>query len=317
MTRARVFAVLGITLLIMSRATSAFAWNDHGHMMVAAVAYRQLAPGVRARVDALLKLNPFYQRWLDQLPPALPAFERPAALFMIAATWADQIKGAPEYSDDGTAGGNRPAGPVASLNKGYDDLLRHKYWHFVDIPFATDRSPLPPVPVPNIIERIAVFRAAVASGASDDLKSYDLCWLMHLVGDIHQPLHVITRVSKAQPNGDDGGNLVGLCAAPCRDTLHGFWDGILGSDRSPTAVMQDASALPTADVSRARDLDPAHWAAEGFALAKTAVYVAPIGEGPGPFVITPTYEQNARDLAKTQVALAGARLAALLNTSLK
>ena len=98
--------------------------NDHGHMMVAAVAYRQLAPGVRARVDALLKLNPFYQRWLDQLPPALLAFERPAALFMIAATWADQIKRVPEYSDDGSAGGNRPDGPGASLNKGYDDLLR-------------------------------------------------------------------------------------------------------------------------------------------------------------------------------------------------
>jgi hypothetical protein len=40
----------------------------------------------------------------------------------------------------------------------------------------------------------------------DKLKSYDLPWLLHLVGDVHQPLHSTTRVSATKPDGDNGGN---------------------------------------------------------------------------------------------------------------
>src|SRR6202042_1762839 len=96
------------------------------------------------------------------------------------------------YSDDGSNGGNTPGGDSSSLNVGYTDLLRHRYWHFVDTPFSQDGSTLPAIPAPNAQTQIAAFRAVLASAEPDELKSYDLVWLLHLVGDVHQPLHCVT-----------------------------------------------------------------------------------------------------------------------------
>jgi hypothetical protein len=56
---------------------------------------------------------------------------------------------------------------------------------------------------------------------------------------------------------------------------------------------------------------------ESFEDAKSAVYVTPVGGGSGPFPITAAYTDAARTLAQQRVALAGARLAHLLNTELK
>ena len=45
--------------------------------------------------------------------------------------------------------------------------------------------------------QIVAFRKTLGdSGASDELKSYDLVWLLHLVGDVHQPLHATTRFNQ-------------------------------------------------------------------------------------------------------------------------
>jgi hypothetical protein len=79
------------------------------------------------------------------------------------------------------------------------EKLMHKYWHFVDKPCATDAIPLPAIPTANAQERIPLFRSVLASNASDPLKSYDLSWLLHLVGDIYQPLHSSTRVDASNP----------------------------------------------------------------------------------------------------------------------
>jgi hypothetical protein len=149
------------------------------------------------------------------------------------------------------------------------------------------------------------------------LKSYDLSWLLHLIGDIHEPLHAATRISAAQPLGDSGGHLVLLCAKPCKDELHAFWDSVLGTDQSPTTVLQATTALQAADPIQSADLSPAHWAMEDLNLAKTSIYVPPIGTGSGPFTLTETYKTKAKSLAARQVALAGARLANVLNQELK
>jgi len=134
-----------VSLAVAGVSAPAAAWNDKGHMAVAYVAYQQLTPAVRARADQLLRLNPFYRRWLAMVPATLPPSERNLAIFMIAATWADQIKSDAGYRDDGTQNGNRPGGPLASRNTGYADLLRHKYWHFVDTPEVTLEKKLTPL----------------------------------------------------------------------------------------------------------------------------------------------------------------------------
>ena len=109
-------------------------------------------------------------------------------VFMMAATWPDAIRSKPGYTDDGSEGGNRPDGATSVQNIGYSDHLHHKYWHFVDTPFSTDGTTLPALPNPNAETQIAAFRAVLASNDPDEKKSYDLVWLEHLVGDVHQPI---------------------------------------------------------------------------------------------------------------------------------
>jgi hypothetical protein len=317
--KGRGFAI-GSCLLAVLCASPAFAWNNKGHMVVAHVAYKKLDPTVRARADALLRLNPFFTRWLAMIPPSVPAADRNLAIFMIAATWPDQIKSDSSFHDDGTQGGNVPDGPTSSQNIGFADKLRHKYWHFVDIPFGVPASlPLPAVVTPNAQERITLFLSVLKSTAGDPLKSYDLAWLLHIIGDVHQPLHAAARITSGDLDGDDGGNGVKItCAPPCQMTrLHSVWDGLLGGQDDVLVAMNTARSLPPADPARASILDEDIWIKEGFDLAKTVVYASPVGTHAGPFTLTPTYNSTARATGRAQAALAGARLAAVLNRDLK
>ena len=294
------------------------AWNDRGHMTVAYLAYQKLRPATRARVNQLLRLNPQYGDWASSVDRQIPggsAEEKNMMIFMLAATWADAIKRDPAYQADGSQGGNRPEGsPDPAGNTGYADRLMHKYWHFVDTPFAEDGTPLPAIPTPNAGELIRLFREALASARPDELKSYDLTWLLHLVGDVHQPLHAATRVSRALPEGDAGGNLVKLDCSKCE--LHFFWDDLLGRESDLPSVLGAAQKLPKAKAALARKMNETEWIAESFRAAQRTVYSPPVGPGNGPFALSAAYRKKALALAKARVALAGARLANLLNAEL-
>jgi hypothetical protein len=309
---------LALALLVGWLALPAFAWDDFGHMEVAAVAYPRLTPAARARAAALLKLNPSYRHWIH----GVRAAERERVAFLRAATWPDAIKSDSRYDND------QPGAPAASQNLGYADRLRHKYWHYVDLPFSPDGTALVAAPVPNAATQIAAFRAVLAAqGASDDVKSYDLAWLLHLVGDLHQPLHCAQRFDRDDPRGDRGGNTVkitdnespALCDDPrfCpfgpASNLHAFWDDVTGSSYSAAAAQAAAEKLPAPPPTKAAIQDEQVWLREGLSLAQSDVYAKPIGVGHGPFAIDPAYQKNARALAKKRIALAGARLANLLN----
>jgi S1/P1 Nuclease len=341
----RIRFAVSVSLIVLTVCAPVFAWNDEGHMAAAYLAYQRLRPAIRNRADSLLKLNPYYSKWLAALPPSTSEADAKMMIFMIAATWPDEIRSDPAYASDGLDNGNTPAGPASSQNIGYADHLLHKYWHFIDIPYSQDGTPLPPIPTPNAKTQISAFRAALSSTASDDVKSYDLSWLEHLVGDIHQPLHAITRVSADAPMGDAGGNLVTLCSAPCRNVLHLFWDRLVGSQdplpppppdnrsagaaQAPAAfpppdipaelksAISAAKALPTAPATLANKMDESIWVQESFNAAREHVYVPPIGNGLGPFTITQSYLEQARAIARERVALAGVRLANLLSANLK
>lgn len=308
---------IAVVLICMCFAPPSFAWDDEGHMAVAYVAYQRLNAATKTRVAALLKLNPDYSKWVAMIPKNTTPANKPMMIFMIAATWPDQIKGEANYSDDGTDDGNRPDGPQSSQNIGYSDLLRHKYWHFVDTPFSPDGVPVPAIPTPNAQTQIDAFRAVLHSTDSDPLKSYDLVWILHLVGDIHQPLHATTRVSSADPDGDSGGNDVMLCAKPCKDELHAFWDDLIGTSTSPAPAITAAKKLPAASSTLSKISTTSTWVQESFKIAKQDVYISPIGAGNGPFTMTAAYRTKAKQIAQQRVALAGVRLANLLNSELK
>jgi len=306
-------ALLVVTLLALP--SRALAWDPYGHMMIAASAWEQISDkAVRKRIGALLKLNPQYGAWVAGVPPG----ERDRVAFIEAATWPDFIKQAPGYAADGTERGNRPDQvPASSQNIGYTDRLMHKYWHFIDVPFSPDGTPTEAPDFVNAKTQIKAFRAALKSASvSDDVKSYDLVWLEHIVADVHQPLHCTSRFDATQRAGDSGGNFVKLNGDP--STLHGFWDNLLGTANTDrAAAVAAARKLEPPPASLATVNDEAAWIDEGVEIAKSRAYVDPIGVGEGPFAVNAAYAQSAAAVARTRAALAAARLARLLSDALR
>jgi hypothetical protein len=310
------------TLLLVTLSAPAHGWGNVGHMAVAHVAYKRLTPQVRERADALVRLNPRFRLWQPLIPRGTSADDRRMMLFMIAATWADQIKGDGRHRSDGTHGGNVPPDDgTAARNIGYRDRAMHKYWHFKDEPFSPDGTPTQPPPSPNAETQIDAFRQVLASDEPDALKSYDLVWLLHLVGDIHQPLHATARFISADADGDDGGNGVKVCNPSCGSSLHSFWDGLPGSafEVGPSIgpAITYGEGLADAPAAAADNLNTADWIRESFEAAQRDVYKSPIRVGLGPFPITQPYRDSADKVARARVALAGARLANILNRELK
>ena len=206
---------------------------------------------------------------------------------------------------------------------------------------------MPPTPVPNAMTQIVALRQAIGSNESDDLKSYDMIWLEHLVGDIHQPLHGTVRYFAGK--GDEGGNLVEIKLPPAVEKqfegtqsksspreLHAFWDDLPGEGQPPALpeAVSFAQPLPNAPADQVADTNPSDWEAESLTMAKLDAYVSPIGAGPRPaaprstskspegssssaYLITQAYYDKALQDAKDRIALAGARLAKLLNENLK
>lgn len=313
------FWVMVAIFVLLIAPQQARAWFNGGHMVVAYVAYKNLLPRQRARVDALLMLNPMYSQWTN----GVSRQRRGLVAFLNAAVWPDCIKQSacsPGYTSDG--GDTPPGNATDAQNIGYQDKLMHKYWHFIDIPYSAGAPGLPPK-APNALTEIQSLSTAIGTDEADDIKSYDVAWLEHLVGDVHQPLHATSRFTVNHPQGDAGGNFVKFCASPCRDELHAYWDGLLGDTPTIAAVSRIGQGLlrkgrPTG----AAIADPVFWVTVSAALAKSFVYVAPISDDNDPAVtISPrpdaAYQKRALKVARSQVAVAGYRLADLLNKNLK
>jgi hypothetical protein len=287
-------------------------------MQVAAVAYDRLTPAVRAKADALIRLNPQYGSWVASWPPGKAA----QFAFVRASTWADDIQ---EREFGYVDRRDRIDAPSAGRNIGYYDDFMHRYWHFKHVGFSTDGTPVEEAAPVNALTQIKMFIAGLSpsSGLPDDVRSYDLVWLLHLVGDAHQPLHTATRFSQDHPHGDAGGNLVKVVPATGETTtLHAYWDRLLGIYSSPAYAILDALIdrdikLPEADATAASNLDPDSWFKDGGKLAREFVYAEPVRSGKEPILLDRQYETNARNLARQQTALAGARLAKIINNALK
>jgi hypothetical protein len=337
--------------LILTPAT-AQAWNARGHMTVAGVAWQFMTPRAQQRAIQLLRRNPDYRLWVERLSPA----ERDRIAFMEASTWPDDLRGricghrgAPPPPDCITDDRYDPADPEAGLNTGYLDHRLRRYWHFRDIGFSTDGTTVRPAFRVDAQTQIEFFtRSLTESGLSEEAKSFNLTWLLHLVGDVHQPLHASERFSADTPRGDGGGNGVIICRPPpayCEtdpnkrpDSLHGLWDDAIGTGDSPRSARTKADALIAqlnlAESFRSRrlnlsasdllrhfgqwsvDAPQTEWLTESSGLAQRFAYADPIGSGKGPYFPTAEYRAHAGSIAEYRIAIAGLRLADLLNRAL-
>jgi len=317
---------LGLLLCLLLPVTT-MAWNGTGHMTVAYLAYKQLnhTPGhdTRARVDALLKQHPDYSRLSAGIPSNNP--NRGLIVFMRAAVWPDKIKQDSRFFDEN----DQESQPTPTL-PGFPNMKMHKLWHYYDEPFNPDGSPSVPAKSPNALETINWFRQALGNNhVTPNLQAYDLSWLIHLVGDVHQPLHCIARFTHLHSgadfaDGDRGGNEFKIESFLVPETnahvnnLHSFWDDLFGVSTDPQFISSVATTIGAPIASdNPNDLNTRHWIDESNELARTFAYtLGPDEPGDPKPHISNNYLTHAQDIARKRVALAGLRLAAILNERL-
>jgi hypothetical protein len=272
---------------------TSLGWGAGGHMMVAFIAFKRLNPKAKAKANELLAIA------IPTDPPIARSTD-----FVNAAHWADDLR------------------PVEAF-KDFKDL------HFIDNPFATDGTALPAVPTPNIVTALQDQVKILQTSTDKKAQAQALRFIIHFVGDIHQPLHCATRVDSGHPTGDRGGNDV-LFKIPGKNgklkptNLHSYWDGGIGSF-PPTGAHFKPPPLSTIPAAAAKatagnpDTDPGlklddpfaftAWAGESFALAKDVAYKG-MKNGVKP---TAAYNKASLKVARQRVAWGGYRLAALLN----
>jgi hypothetical protein len=304
----RFFGTLLAWTAILS--SPAFGWNATGHRIIAAIAYDRLTPAARTRVDALVGQHPDYEPMLLREAPS-DAPGRARAAFIAAAVWADNIKGNPRFWDD-----TRKEAQSTPALPGYPDMKRHTNWHYYDTPYTPDGAHPKKQGPPNALTELPRLIAEIGT-APDALAAYDLLWIVHIEGDVHQPLHCVSRILKSQPGGDAGGNLVIL--GP-RLNLHSLWDDSPGRDTSDAYVTKYAAEV-TAEHPAPEHIEknPKKWIRESFRVAIAEVYTFGLDTGSRehPLQLPEGYTENAKRVARAQIAAAGYRLAAVLNEKLK
>jgi hypothetical protein len=300
-----------IVLALALPALAAFAvparrWNAHGHMTIAAIAWNHMTPSARARAVQLLRDGPPLAQFADLIPANEPREEQDRQLFVAASTWADRIRAT--------------------------DLASHAYhhatWHYTDYYWREVNGRVEPVPslVPdaeNALERLPLLEKQLGSAPADTTRAIALGWILHIVGDVHQPLHLSSRVTPEEPAGDKGGNTFRLQGQP--NNLHAFWDNALDvleppsgaapiayADRLASIVERDVPLTSMTEAQLTASFDA--WGRESLELAQHEVYPATIHSGGAP---SAAYAQNAGKIAERRVALAGYRLATLLNRILR
>lgn len=209
-------------------------------------------------------------------------------------------------------------------------------WHYVNQPINPAGLQVPESHSDDAVFAIRQSLDTLRDETAHDFgRAFSLRVLIHAVGDIHQPLHTVSRFTAARPEGDRGGNdfpvSTGL-SGERDDTLHIFWDRGLGLfDPIPTgdndsdddsdddsdsaeAVRRIAAELrrsvPAGDLAGIDQADPQIWADEGLRLAEEYVYRG-IEEGDEP---SAEYLRRAEPVVRRQLVLAGYRLAALLDS---
>lgn len=225
--------------------------------------------------------------------------------FVETACWADDIK--------------------------YYQLLASNEWHYIDKPYNYDGLLDATGPESNNI--LWAMQQSMATLGSQNVDtspletSLQLRYLIHWLGDIHQPLHATQRFTISQPYGDAGGNFFKTYSTenPSVTNLHKLWDwglGTIGND-CPRPLTEDCwneitsygkNIIKEWPRSRLEEYlnEPSteNWATDSFHNAVQKVY-KDMTEGKPPSL---EYMIRGKPIISRQLALGGYRLADLLRS---
>ena len=293
---------------------SIFAWDDTGHKLTAYIAWERMTPQAREKAFKILMSAPedsdlsvYYLQ--DSRSEAAKKLE----LFEIAATWADIVRD-------------------RNFKVRYGKYHKGN-WHYADTFWTQENGQVKILPNPageeggQAVVRLIEFDKVLRNpSASDADKAIALAWILHLGGDIHQPLHTSARVTELEPKGDQGGNLFQLMpnGTPREQAvnLHWFWDSIVGrniarkndacdSDYLPAIAKQMTKKYPFSKAQNNLKLGQfSEWQQENFKIASAQVFPSSLQRNVMP---SESYKKQAFGISEERLALAGYRLGEMLN----
>lgn len=287
-----------ITLLFLLP-FGASAWWAQGHMVVAALAYLELDKSQQEQVTTLLKNHPEYERlWKNEYKKYRKKMDLGMFLMMRASVWADEIK-----------------------NKQHPyNSESHGNWHYVTYKVKFPNNHETNLPdgnkQPNVVWAIQETQKKVLDQKLDKAqRAISMSWLVHLIGDIHQPLHCGSEYSDEYPKGDLGGNRQYVKPGRKAMKLHGLWDSALGRKSNLRKAMQKATKfkMAKAGVKSTMNFDPVAWSKESFNLVLSDVHqegkFATSSDKAEAPKVPKTYLTNMKTVASKRATEAGVRLA--------
>lgn len=275
-------------LLFFCFAQPALAWNAAGHRLVAVIAWQQLSPQTRDAVSAALARHSDHGRWIDKARSS-----ESVDLFAEAATWPDDIRNDPRFHDEDRE-------PPTPALPGFPDTARHKRWHYVDL--GADGK----VREGELDSRIEQLIRQLKTSHQPERITYALPWLLHLVADIHQPLHV-------GRHGDEGGNLVEIENPYNKrlpfSSLHLYWDDLPGPPWLRGKRLEDSARRLLDRYPPPEQGNVAMWRDESHRLLAEAY---PQEAGSLLPMVSEDFHRRSRDTANRRLVDAGYRLGRLI-----
>lgn len=275
------------TLLVAASATPAAAYWEYGHQTVAKIAEANVRPHTRMAIKALLAQSDL-----------LGTPECKASNIADASVWADCIK--PLKDADGKS----------RFGYAYN-------WHFQDVNICKPFDLVEPCKDGNCVSAQITRDVALLKNRAAPTKDrvQALAFLLHFVGDLHQPLH-------AGEKDDKGGNDVksdyGSYASP-RLNLHSIWDGLL-AERAITTGPSLVRRYPAAVRARIAAGDVTDWSRESWQVAHDATYASvmadPCAPTPAHVTLDEAGIQRMIPVARLELERGGLRLAKLLDEAL-
>ena len=278
---------LSAALFALAIASPAQAYWEYGHQTVAQIAYANVTPRTKAAVRRLLAKQAL-----------LETAECPAGTIEDASVWADCVKPLKD------AAGKSRFGYAYS-------------WHYQNVDVCAPFDLTPACKDGNCvsaqIERDVKLLRDKTTSETDRVLA--LVFLIHFVGDLHQPLHAGDR-------GDKGGNDLktdyGIYAPP-KFNLHSVWDGTLPERAisTPPSLVRHYPAAERARVAKGSVVD---WSREGWEVAHGAYAAAIGGDGCGPVPARAKLDEatiaKMVPVSRAEVRRGGLRLAKLLDEAL-
>ncbi len=277
--------ILAVLLLLLGALSPvAYAWNESGHRVIAATAAEHMSAKLRSRVVAALKAHPRYKEdFAAYRPRRLRGLTEAQWLMGQAAAWPDHAR-----SFD-----NAPRRSRDALVKRY----HRGNWHYINLPlYLTEadgalrikdpaRSPSNSkrkrkLKRPRDVLTALSFIEAKLNDPKTPLSEQGLwiSWALHLIADVHQPLHTTAMFSKNRwPRGDRGGNeikIAGSGRADRLDSLHYYWDRAISNRRKPQEIRALVNVLNKQKTSgfAENETEPLKWIREGHVIAERLVY---------------------------------------------